>query len=90
MDKDLQFLIRKELIKYQEIFKQGSASILMNVNNGNILSIISLPDFNPNQRQNITDVNFINRVTKGHMSLVSFQTIHFCKRFKRKFNRTKY
>jgi len=37
----------------------------MNVNNGNILSIISLPDFNPNKRQNITDVNFINRVTKG-------------------------
>ena len=66
VDKDLQFLIRKELIKYQEIFKsKGSASILMNVNNGNILSIISLPDFNPNQRQNITDVNFINRVTKG-------------------------
>ena len=66
VDKDLQFLIRKELIKYQEIFKsKGSASILMNVNNGNILSIISLPDFNPNKRQNITDVNFINRVTKG-------------------------
>ena len=66
VDKDLQFLIRKELTKYQEIFKsKGSASILMNVNNGNILSIISLPDFNPNKRQNITDVNFINRVTKG-------------------------
>ena len=66
VDKDLQFLIRKELMKYQEIFKsKGSASILMNVNNGNILSIISLPDFNPNKRQNITDVNFINRVTKG-------------------------
>jgi cell division protein FtsI (penicillin-binding protein 3) len=66
VDKDLQFLIRNELIKYQEIFKsKGSASILMNVNNGNILSIISLPDFNPNKRQNITDVNFINRVTKG-------------------------
>ena len=66
VDKDLQFLIRKELIKYQEIFKsKGSASILMNVNNGNILSIISLPDFNPNKRQNITNVKFINRVTKG-------------------------
>ena len=66
VDKDIQFLIRKELIKYQEIFKsKGSASILMNVNNGNILSIISLPDFNPNKRQNITDINFINRVTKG-------------------------
>jgi cell division protein FtsI (penicillin-binding protein 3) len=72
VDKDVQFLIRKELIKYQEIFKsKGSAAILMNVNNGSILSLISLPDFNPNQRQNITDVNFINRVTKGTYELGS-------------------
>ncbi len=72
VDKDVQFLIRKELIKYQEIFRsKGSAAILMNVNNGNILSLISLPDFNPNERQNITDVNFINRVTKGTYELGS-------------------
>jgi len=72
VDKDIQFLIRKELIKYQEIFKsKGSAALLMNINNGNILSLISLPDFNPNERQNITDVNFINRVTKGTYELGS-------------------
>ena len=72
VDKDIQFLIRKELIKYQEIFKsQGSAAILMDVNNGNILSLVSLPDVNPNERQNITDVNYINRVTKGTYELGS-------------------
>jgi cell division protein FtsI (penicillin-binding protein 3) len=72
VDKDIQFLIRNELIKYQEIFKsKGSAAILMNVNSGNILSLISLPDFNPNERQNITDVNYINRVTKGTYELGS-------------------
>jgi cell division protein FtsI (penicillin-binding protein 3) len=72
VDKDVQFLIRKELIKYQEIFKsKGSAAILMNVNNGTILSLVSLPDFNPNERQNITDVNYINRVTKGTYELGS-------------------
>jgi len=72
VDKDIQFLIRKELIKYQEIFRsKGSAAILMNVNNGNILSLISLPDFNPNERRNITNVNFINRVTKGTYELGS-------------------
>ncbi len=72
LDKDIQFLIRKELIKYQEIFKsKGSAAILMNVNNGNILSLVSLPDFNPNERQNITDANYINRVTKGIYELGS-------------------
>ena len=72
VDKDIQFLIRKELIKYQEIFKsKGSAAILMNVNNGNILSLVSLPDFDPNQRKNITDTNLINRVTKGTYELGS-------------------
>ena len=72
VDKDLQFLIRKELIKYQEIFKsKGSASILMNIHNGNILSLVSLPDFDPNERQNLTDVNYINRVTKGTYELGS-------------------
>ncbi|WP_145597054.1 peptidoglycan D,D-transpeptidase FtsI family protein [Candidatus Pelagibacter sp. FZCC0015] len=72
LDKDIQFLIRKELIKYQEIFKsKGSAAILMDVNNGNILSLVSLPDFNPNERQYITDVNYINRVTKGTYELGS-------------------
>ena len=72
VDKDIQFLIRKELLKYQEIFKsKGSAAILMDVNNGNILSLVSLPDFNPNERKNIKNVNYINRVTKGTYELGS-------------------
>ncbi len=72
LDKDIQFLIRKELIKYGEIFKsKGSGAILMDVNNGNILSLISLPDFDPNERINITDLNYINRVTKGTYELGS-------------------
>jgi cell division protein FtsI (penicillin-binding protein 3) len=66
VDKDIQFLIRKELLKFNEIFNaKGSAAILMNVNNGEILSLVSLPDFNLNKREKITDVNFINRITKG-------------------------
>jgi cell division protein FtsI (penicillin-binding protein 3) len=66
VDKDIQFLIRDELIKFNKVFNtKGSAAILMNVNNGEILSLISLPDFDPNKREKIIDVNFINRVTKG-------------------------
>ena len=72
VDKDIQFLIRQELIKYQQIFRsKGSAAILMNVNNGDIISLVSLPDFDPNKRQSITDVNYINRVTKGTYELGS-------------------
>ena len=66
VDKDIQFLIREELIRYNEIFRaKGSAAILMNVNTGEIISIVSLPDFDLNERVKITDVNFINRATKG-------------------------
>ena len=66
VDKDIQYLIRNELVKFNEIFNtKGSAAILMNVNNGEILSLVSLPDFDPNKREKISDVNFINRATKG-------------------------
>jgi cell division protein FtsI (penicillin-binding protein 3) len=72
VNRDIQFLVRKELIKYQEIFRsKGAAALLMDINSGNIISLVSLPDFNPNKRQNITDVNFINRVTKGVYELGS-------------------
>jgi len=49
----------------------GSAAILMNVNNGNIISMVSLPDFNLNKRETIKDVNFINRFTMGVYELGS-------------------
>jgi cell division protein FtsI (penicillin-binding protein 3) len=72
VDTDIQFLIREELIKFQSIFNNiGSAAILMDVNNGNILSMISLPDFNLNERKTITDLNYINRATKGVYELGS-------------------
>ena len=72
VDEDIQYLIRKELIKYNNIFNtNGSAAILMNVNTGEILSLVSLPDFDLNQRQKIEDINFINRATKGVYELGS-------------------
>jgi len=72
LDADIQYLIREELLKYQVIFRSiGSSSILMDVNNGNILSMVSLPDFNLNKRQNIEDKNYINRNIKGVYELGS-------------------
>ena len=66
LDKDIQYLVRNELIKFNKVFEtKGSAAILMNVNNGEILSLVSLPDFNPNKRKKISDINYINRATKG-------------------------
>ena len=72
VDTEVQFLIREELIKFNKIFRSiGSAAILMDVNNGEILSLVSLPDFNLNERVLITDKNYINRITKGVYELGS-------------------
>ena len=79
VDTDLQYLIRKELIKAKEIFQNvGSAAILMNVNTGEILSMISLPDFDLNKREKIDDIKYINRATKGVYELGSvFKTFTY-------------
>ena len=72
LDSDIQFLARKELMKFNNIFQsKGSAAVLMNIDNGNILSLVSLPDFNPNKRENIKDENYINKITKGVYELGS-------------------
>jgi len=66
LDSDIQFLIRKELIKYNKIFNtKGSGAILMNIHSGEIIAFSSLPDFDLNKREKITDKNYINRVSKG-------------------------
>jgi len=66
LDTDLQYLIREELLKSKDIFQNiGSAAILMDIHTGDILSMVSLPDFDLNKREKINDLKFINRATKG-------------------------
>ena len=66
LDSNLQYLIREELIKAEKNFNViGSAALLMNVNNGNILSLVSLPDYDLNKRSSISEDVYTNKVTKG-------------------------
>lgn len=72
LDTEIQYLIREELLKFQDIFNSyGSAAILMNVNSGEIFSMVSLPDFDLNEREDISDKKFINRSTSGVYELGS-------------------
>ena len=72
LDKHLQYIIRDELINAQNIFKNiGGTGILMDINNGEILSLVSIPDYNLNHREDISDKNFINRATTGVYELGS-------------------
>ncbi len=77
VDTDIQYLIREELKKSENIFNNlGSAAILMEINSGDIISLVSLPDFNLNKRENIKDLMFTNKITKGVYELGSvFKTL---------------
>ena len=72
LDANIQYLISQELnqaiITFQAI---GAAALLMNVENGEILSLVSLPDFDINTRSNIKDKKYINKITKGVYELGS-------------------
>jgi len=72
LDANLQHLIRKELINAQSDFHNiGSGAILMNVENGEILSLISLPDYDLNKRTSINDDIYTNKITLGVYELGS-------------------
>ena len=43
----------------------------MDVNNGEIISLVSLPNFNINKRSTINDTKYINKITKGVYELGS-------------------
>ena len=72
LDSNIQYIINKELNEAIKTFDaSGAAALLMNVNNGDILSLVSLPSFNINHRKTITDKNYINKITKGVYELGS-------------------
>ena len=72
LDTNIQFLIKNELDKALETFEAtGGGALLMNVENGEILSLVSLPDFNINTRANIDDKKYMNKITKGVYELGS-------------------
>lgn len=66
IDAGLQDTIREELAAAVDKFKaEGAAAILMDVNNGEILSMISLPDYDPNSINNVPERALFNFATKG-------------------------
>ena len=72
LDSNLQYIINAELNSAIDTFKAtGAGALLMNVNNGEILSLVSLPNFNINQRSSIKDKKYLNKITKGVYELGS-------------------
>ena len=72
LDSNIQFIINKELNNAIKTFDAtGGGALLIDVNNGDILSLISLPNFDINQRSTISDKKYLNKITKGVYELGS-------------------
>ncbi len=72
LDANLQHIIREELVSGNNVFQTlGSAALLMEIDSGEILSLVSLPDFDLNKRTNIEDPIYLNKITKGVYELGS-------------------
>ena len=72
LDVNIQHLISQELNNALETFEAtGGGAVLMDVNTGDIISLVSLPDFNINLRADVIDEKYLNKITKGVYELGS-------------------
>ena len=72
LDVNIQHIINKELSEAIKIFDAtGGGAVLMDINNGDVLSLVSLPNYDINKRTTIKDKKFMNKITKGVYELGS-------------------
>lgn len=66
VDLRVEHALRDELLKAKEKFKTKAASgLVVNVRTGEIVAMVSLPDFDPNSPKEAHDPDRINRLTTG-------------------------
>jgi cell division protein FtsI (penicillin-binding protein 3) len=72
VDLRVQHAMRDELIFAAQKFKvKAAAGLVVDVNTGEIISMVSLPDYDPNNPQQANDPTRINRLTTGVFELGS-------------------
>ncbi|CAN7751672.1 penicillin-binding protein 2 [Bradyrhizobium sp. LjRoot220] len=66
IDLRVEHALRDELMKAKEKYKAKAASgLVSNVRTGEIVALVSLPDFDPNNPKEVHDPDRINRLTTG-------------------------
>ena len=66
LDLRVQHVVRDELAKAMQKYQSIAAiGIVMDVNTGEVLGMSSLPDYDPNNRDEVLDPNRMNRATVG-------------------------
>src|SRR5579885_147196 len=66
LDLRAQYAMRDELLKAREKFNaKAAAGLILNVNTGEVVALVSDPDYNPNNPREANDPSRINRMTTG-------------------------
>jgi cell division protein FtsI (penicillin-binding protein 3) len=66
LDLSAQHAVRDELLAAMARYKaQAAAGLVLDVNTGEIVSLVSLPDYDPNQPRGLRDPTRLNRLTTG-------------------------
>lgn len=66
IDLRVQFALRDELVKAREKYKaKAAAGLITDVNTGEIVAMVSEPDYDPNNPRDANDPTRINRLTTG-------------------------
>ncbi len=66
LDLGVQHVVREELVKAMATYRAAAAaSVVIDVRSGEVVGLVSLPDFDPNRREQALDKNRINRMTSG-------------------------
>ena len=78
LDLRAQYAMREELIKAREKFKaKAAAGMILDVNTGEIVALVSEPDYDPNNPREANDPTRINRLTTGVYEMGStFKALH--------------
>jgi len=66
LDLRIQEILREELLDQQKLHDAvGASGIILDVNTGEVISMVSLPDFDPNHPNNAKDRQRFNQLTLG-------------------------
>ncbi len=72
LDLGAQHVLREELQKSMAMYKaEAAAGVVVDVKSGEVVSLVSLPDYDPNKREQTLDKDRINRLSSGVYELGS-------------------
>lgn len=66
LDLGVQHVMREELVKAMATYQaKAAAGVVIDVKSGEVMALVSLPDYDPNYREQALDKDRLNRMTSG-------------------------